>query len=142
MRIWSLHPKYLDAKGLVAVWREALLAQMILKGETLGYTKHPQLERFKSQPDPLAAIATYLHGVYEEAQRRGYHFDNSKIVSRHTSVQIITTKSQVLYELEHLRNKLKKRDHKRYLELKKVINIEAHNMFMVIDGEVEPWERR
>jgi hypothetical protein len=29
-RIWSLHPKYLDARGLVALWREGLLAQAVL----------------------------------------------------------------------------------------------------------------
>lgn len=23
MRLWSSHPKYLDAKGIVALWREA-----------------------------------------------------------------------------------------------------------------------
>jgi hypothetical protein len=27
MRIWTVHPRYLDPKGLVAAWREALLAQ-------------------------------------------------------------------------------------------------------------------
>jgi len=30
MRLWSLHPRYLDAKGLVALWREGLLAQKVL----------------------------------------------------------------------------------------------------------------
>jgi len=25
MRLWTLHPKYLDARGLVALWREGLL---------------------------------------------------------------------------------------------------------------------
>lgn len=37
MRIWSLHPSYLDAKGLVALWRETLLAQKVLLGATVGY---------------------------------------------------------------------------------------------------------
>ena len=36
MRLWSLHPRYLDAKGLVALWREGLLAQAVLKGQTKG----------------------------------------------------------------------------------------------------------
>ncbi|WP_368086417.1 pyrimidine dimer DNA glycosylase/endonuclease V [Nitrosomonas sp. Nm34] len=26
MRLWSIHPKYLDAKGLLALWREGLQA--------------------------------------------------------------------------------------------------------------------
>jgi hypothetical protein len=47
MRIWSIHPKYLDIKGLVALWREALLAKHVLEGRTKGYRNHPQLDRFK-----------------------------------------------------------------------------------------------
>lgn len=43
MRLWSLHPQYLDAKGLVALWREGLLAQAVLAGQTRGYKRHPQL---------------------------------------------------------------------------------------------------
>ncbi len=30
MRIWSLHPKYLDRQGLLACWRETLLAQKVM----------------------------------------------------------------------------------------------------------------
>jgi hypothetical protein len=41
MRLWSIHPEYLDAKGLVALWREALLAQNVLQCNTKGYKKHP-----------------------------------------------------------------------------------------------------
>lgn len=48
MRIWSLHPKYLDTKGLVALWRETLLAQHVLSGKTKRYKNHPQLARFKN----------------------------------------------------------------------------------------------
>ena len=74
MRLWSLHPRYLDAKGLVALWREALLAQKVLQGNTKGYRNHPQLSRFKQQIDPLAAVAAYLCEVQREAARRGYHY--------------------------------------------------------------------
>jgi len=41
MRLWTLHPKYLDTKGLLAVWREALLAQKAIKGATKAYRNHP-----------------------------------------------------------------------------------------------------
>jgi hypothetical protein len=44
MRLWSLHPCHLDAKGLVALWREGLLAQKVQACETNGYRNHPQLE--------------------------------------------------------------------------------------------------
>lgn len=63
MRLWSLHPKYLDPQGLVAPWREALLAQAVLRGETRGYRAHPQLQRFREQPAFLAAIGAYLLAV-------------------------------------------------------------------------------
>ncbi len=75
MRLWSIHPQYLDPQGLVALWREALLAQAVLRGETRGYRNHPQLERFKEHAAPLAAISHYLQAVYAEATRRGYRFN-------------------------------------------------------------------
>jgi len=79
VRLWSVHPKYLDARGLVALWREALLAQAVLRGGTKAYLHHPQLQRFRAQPSPLGAIADYLRGVHDEAIRRGYAFMARKI---------------------------------------------------------------
>ena len=79
MRLWSLHPKYLDPQGLVALWREALLAQAVLRGKTKGYRHHPQLERFTSHRSPRLAINAYLGSIYEEAASRGYAFDRRKI---------------------------------------------------------------
>ena len=61
MRLWSIHPKYLDSKGLVAVWREGLLARSVLDGKTKGYKNHPQLIRFKNQKEPLLFLDTYLN---------------------------------------------------------------------------------
>jgi hypothetical protein len=78
MRIWSLHPKYLDSKGLVALWRETLLAKNVLEENTKGYTNHPQLIRFKSSQNPLAYINLYLSTIFEEASLREYNFDKSK----------------------------------------------------------------
>lgn len=56
MRLWIIHPKYLDSVGLVAVWRETLSAQKALKGKTKGIANHPQLKRFKNHPYPERAI--------------------------------------------------------------------------------------
>ena len=70
MRLWSLHPKYLDTKGLVALWREGLLARKVLQGQTRGYKYHPQLERFKNHNKPVNAIDTYLLHVYNESVNR------------------------------------------------------------------------
>src|SRR5580700_7659874 len=109
MRLWTVHPSYLDSKGLVAAWREALLAQKVLAGKTRGYRHHPQLVRFQSQPDSLAAIASFLEGLAQEADLRGYHFDSSKISKRRFSGRIAETKGQLLFEWRHLGGKLRAR---------------------------------
>jgi hypothetical protein len=141
MRLWSLHPKYLDRQGLLACWRETLLAQKVLQERTRGYQNHPQLARFRSQPDPLAAIATYLVGLAEEADRRGYHFDRSKITPGRATNRIPVTNGQVLYEWEHLMEKLRRREPGR-LELIAGIGVPAtHPLFTIVQGAVEPWEK-
>jgi hypothetical protein len=140
MRIWSLHPRYLDAKGLVALWRETLLAQKVLLGETRGYRSHPQLERFKKHAEPLGAIAAYLHAVQHEAERRGYNFDASKILRQRTSVRIPVTDGQIAYELAHLRAKLKVRDMAACERLPDGEPPSVHPLFKVISGDVEDWE--
>ena len=50
MRLWSLHPSYLDSAGLVALWQEGLLARKVLSSQTKGYIHHPQLHRFRKLP--------------------------------------------------------------------------------------------
>jgi hypothetical protein len=140
MRLWSLHPRYLDAKGLVALWREALLAQKVLHGNTKGYRNHPQLTRFKQQQDPLAAIASYLREVQREAERRGYHFDAAKI-AQHASARIIpVTEGQLAYELAHLTAKLRVRDEATLMRLQAERLVQAHPLFKRVKGEVEAWE--
>ncbi|MEM2946822.1 MAG: pyrimidine dimer DNA glycosylase/endonuclease V [Candidatus Bathyarchaeia archaeon] len=79
MRLWSIHPKYLDAKGLVSLWREGLLAKKILEGRSKGYANHPQLLRFKMYEKPVMLIDAYLYQVYLEAKRRGYRFNKTKV---------------------------------------------------------------
>jgi hypothetical protein len=140
MRLWSLHPKYLDSKGLVALWREGLLARAVLKGETTGYKNHPQLDRFKNLPNPLTSIDTYLMQVFKESERRHYKFNRTKIGSDFTKVRIHVTSGQIKYEMEHLRSKLRLRDHAKYLEIRKITNPDANPIFSVVDGDVEPWE--
>jgi hypothetical protein len=79
MRLWSLHPQYLDTKGLIALWREALLAQAVLSNKTRGYKQHPQLLRFKTCTNPSLQICNYLRSIHGEAVRRGYNFDEAKL---------------------------------------------------------------
>jgi len=140
MRLWSLHPRYLDSKGLVALWREGLLAQKVLLGRTRGYRHHPQLDRFKNTRNPVGAIASYLRCVVDEADRRGYHFDRSKIVRRNLRNKIIVTSGQLEYELAHLMRKLKRRDPVFYKSLKSSPGIAPHPLFRKVKGNVEQWE--
>ncbi len=142
MRIWTLHPKYLDAKGLTAAWREGLLAQKALRGETRGYRFHPQLDRFKAHEQPLAAIALYLMVILEESRYRGYHFDESKAQMPGPCTPITTTNGQLFYEWERLKAKLRERDPERYRDLLLVREPLAHPLFRIVPGEIEPWERQ
>lgn len=141
MRLWTIHPRYLDAQGLVAVWREGLLALKVLQGETRGYRHHPQLERFRACPDPLAAIIAYLHGIHAEACTRGYHFDTTKLPPLVPIQPLPETRSQLLFEWKHLKHKLMTRNPDRYAVLLDINFPEAHPLFRIVPGEVRPWER-
>ncbi|PWC05735.1 pyrimidine dimer DNA glycosylase/endonuclease V [Agromyces badenianii] len=142
MRIWSLHPRYLDRQGLTACWRETLLAQAVLEGATRGYTRHPQLERFRDLPDPLGAIGDYLAGVADEATARGYRFDGSKVHRRsETPVLLEVTSGQLALEWEHLRRKLATRSPELALRWAGVELPAPHPLFTVTAGAVASWER-
>jgi len=140
MRIWSLHPKYLDTKGIVALWRETLLAKNVLQNKTKGYKHHPQLNRFRESKYPLASINLYLSYVYEEATERGYNFDKKKFTASKKRIKLKVTSGQIEYETKHLLKKLKIRDPERFKELKSVKDFEAHPLFKVIPGKIESWE--
>ena len=141
MRLWTVHPRFLDVKGLVAAWREALLAQKVLAGATKGYRHHPQLARFQAQAEPLAAIATFLAGLADEAQTRGYHFDASKISRRRFTGRIVETRGQLLYEWGHLKNKLRVRAPQLHRQWREVKMPEPHPLFRIVPGGVREWER-
>lgn len=140
MRLWSVHPKYLDSKGLVALWREALLARAVLCGATRGYRHHPQLERFRRRRDPIAAIDSYLHHVYVEASQRGYAFDRRKIGNVVSLRAQAVRDGQLKLEWTHLLSKLRARDRACWLRQRDLAP-ECHPCFRVVPGGVEPWER-
>jgi len=141
MRLWSLHPRYLDPKGLVALWREALLAQAVLQGLTVGYRNHPQLERFKQQAHPLEAIGAYLMAVQAEATLRGYAFDGSRIACRAEAPLIPVTEAQLAFEWRHLQAKLAARSPQWGEQWQATDFPDCHPLFRVRPGEIEPWER-
>ena len=141
MRIWTVHPKYLDARGLVAVWRETLLAKRVLQGRTRGYRHHPQLIRFRSLADPVAAIDSYLAAIHEEASSRGYRFDRRKIGRRRITRRVRATSGQLDHEWRHLLAKLLLRDPVRHRSLAELRAPEPHPLFRIVVGRVGTWER-
>lgn len=146
MRLWSLDPALLDRQGLVACWREALLAQAVLLGRTAGYTAHPQLERFSAHPDPVAAISSYLHGVRDEATRRGYRFDAERIAqaldpSTRDAGRIVVTTGQLDLERQHLLRKVAVRSPEYRPRLASTGTPAPHPLFVAVPGDVASWER-
>ena len=119
MRLWSIHPKYLDKKGLVALWREALLARAVLENKTKGYKNHPQLIRFRNSKDSIKSLNTYLYFVCKDACERNCNFDKRKLSKKLTKEKIPVTKGQIEYEFEHLKEKLNKRNPEKLKELVK-----------------------
>lgn len=141
MRLWSIHPRYLDPQGLVALWREALLARAVLRGATKGYRHHPQLQRFKSHATPRYAISAYLDAVQSEATMRGYSFDRSKVGAVREIGVIPVTRGQMAYEWEHLLRKLSARNPAIYRQWKGVRSPDCHPLFRRRAGDIESWER-
>jgi hypothetical protein len=141
MRLWSIHPKYLDSIGLIALWRETLLAKKVLQKKTKGYKNHPQLIRFKEQKSPLNAINNYLHFILMEAKKRGFKFDERKAGIKTKINKIPITKGQIEFEFKWFKLKLRKRNPEKLKELKKIIKIESNPLFKVIKGKKENWEK-
>ena len=141
MRIWSIHPKYLDTKGLLAVWREGLLAQKVLMNETKGYKNHPQLLRFKSEINSVAAIGAYLEQIYKEAQKRGYKFNFDKIENTDFYNKLIVTNGQVDFEWKHFKSKVRKRNPIIYRKIKNIRTPKINPIFIKKNGIKEKWEK-
>ncbi len=143
MRLWSLHPRYLDTRGLVALWREGLLAQAVLRGSTRGYRQHPQLQRFAACAQPVASLTAYLHEVHREALARGHAFDVRRIdvCAGAPTPGMVVTRGQLAFEWQHLMDKLCVRSPAMHERWRGTAQPQAHPLFEVQDGGVEPWER-
>jgi len=141
MRLWTLHPQYLDPQGLVALWREALLAKAVLRGETRGYRRHPQLERFQAAQESTACINAYLAAVLAEADARGYRFDRAKVDPCGSKLVIEATREQLRYEWQHLLAKLERRSPECFGRWCELAEPEPHPLFVVVEGPIAEWER-
>jgi hypothetical protein len=141
VRLWSLHPSVLDARGLVALWREGLLARAVLRGRTRGYRRHPQLDRFRRCGDPVRALDAYLWAVHDEAARRGYAFDAGKLGPRRGHARLAVTRGQLAHEKRHLLAKLRARAPGALAGLRRAAAALAHPLFRVVAGPRATWER-
>ncbi len=145
MRLWSLHPGYLDRQGLVSLWREALLAQKVLQGKTIGYKNHPQLNRFKNGHS-IKLIGSYLYGILLDASYRNYNFDFHKIEEPTSPTfyldSMFITEGQVAYEWIHFLNKVKTRSPELYENIKnlELDAIQIHPLFKKVPGPIADWE--
>lgn len=139
MRLWSIHPQHLDRVGLIALWREALLAKRVLAGQTKGYCHHPQLIRFQNSGQSLIFIDKYLETIYTEALSRSYNFDSSKFSAQALVTKLIVTSGQLAYESNHLLKKIQQRAPAEIWRL--AGTIEANPIFEIVDGGIADWER-
>ncbi|MDD5092104.1 MAG: pyrimidine dimer DNA glycosylase/endonuclease V [Candidatus Wallbacteria bacterium] len=143
MRLWSLHPKYLDVRGLVSLWRESLLAQAVLSGKTRGYTKHPQLQRFNGASSPVESLGAFLFHVHEEGLARGYRFDCTKIFKPSAGTGFISvTTGQIEFEAGHLARKISLRKPGRIELLADAQAVLLNPCFYLVSGPIEPWEKK
>jgi len=136
-----MHPQYLDSRGLVALWREALLARRVLLGLTKGYRNHPQLIRFQETENPEAWIDAYLHSVADEADRRNYNFRRALIGEYRQLETIPVTDGQLNYERQHLQKKLEVRDPERAVKQAVLQTYEPHPTLHIVEGSVAFWEK-
>jgi pyrimidine dimer DNA glycosylase len=141
MRLWTVHPKYLDSRGLVALWREALLARAVLRGNTRGYRRHPQLARFRAERHPVGCLNSYLASIYREAVRRGYRFDRRKLGRVQRPRRMAATAGQLAFEWRHLKRKLRGRSPAAYRALRGEAKPAPHPLFVITAGPVSAWER-
>ncbi|KGO98777.1 pyrimidine dimer DNA glycosylase/endonuclease V [Novilysobacter defluvii] len=141
MRLWSLHPAHLDRQGLTALWREGLLARAVLSGRTRGYRNHPQLERFRAQPEPLSSLDAYLSAVVDEAAGRGYRYDRTKLAPVGTVPLIEVTEGQLVFEWQHLMAKLARRSPDWHAAQQERSVPRCHPCLTVVPGPVAGWER-
>lgn len=149
MRLWSIHPKYLDSKRLTAQWREALLCRAVLEGRTKGYKQHPQFLRVKNHVQPHYFINRFLYEIWEESKKRGYDFNKSKLMDdlctkyQEPFEPMEVTEDQLEYEFIHLQHKLGEFDKQRVINEQyfKEEGIQSNNIFITIPGPIMEFEK-
>lgn len=137
MRIWSFHPQHLNSQYMVQIWRESLLAMKALTTKNKrGYYMHPQLNRFKNHgEDALQVLSDYMWEIWKEADRREFHFDQSKLMPESKCPELIkVNQGQILYEWSWYCKKVKQDG--------STVKVIPHPMILVVDNlDTEKWEK-
>lgn len=89
----------------------------------------------------MRSINQYLTSVYKNSLERGYHFNKNKVNPNFIPTKLTVTDKQIKFEMEHLLTKMETRDPERFHKLSRKVKIDAHPLFRIIDGEIEPWEK-
>ena len=140
MRLWSLHPRYLDPQG----WSrcgETLLARKVLRGETRGYRHHPQLQRFREARDPQSAIDAYLPRSTPRRRRaatRSTRTSSMPTRARKDPGRARATRRARMGHLIAQARVAQPGAHVRWRELQRP---RTHPSFRVVAGGVADWER-
>jgi hypothetical protein len=141
MRIWSIHPKYLDSKELLNLWNETIQAKNEFLTKFSGHFSNKQLERFLDLKNPLEAINSYMSSIYREAVKRDFSVDDSFMDwDFDDSIQIPVTAGQISHEISKLKSRLRERDEKKLQKLNGRTFLELHPIFYSVPGTIEEWE--
>lgn len=165
MRLWTIHPTFLDNEGLHGLWREGLLAQKIIEDPTHGRSNNPQIARFRNHVSPISILGAYLWTVGHEGMERGFKYNVARIedppmlgsimVPKGSSgdPRIPVTEEQIRFEFDHLFSKLEERDP---VSLEKILNYSVQSTikyredfrlkainpaFRIVVGPIESWEK-
>ncbi|OQB09054.1 MAG: hypothetical protein BWY21_00959 [Parcubacteria group bacterium ADurb.Bin216] len=151
MRLWSIHPVYLDDIGLSRCYYEGIGGLKTM----LGMQRHPQLNRFKQSKDPVNNLKYYLIHVYTESvfREKDYkHFEllEDLCLKSYKPDYIPVSNKQLEFEIRWLVGKMstercynshQKIERLMYDYQNKNISSLTHHLFNVVDGEIEDWER-
>lgn len=150
MRLWSLHPSYLDKQALQVCWADALQALEYYKQERAymkGITNdlspyfYPCLDRFRMTGSPIAHITNYLHGLCDESERRNTPFGRAKLPEFTPGLRLKVTDGQIAREEKLLLLQLNRRKQTQlWMDLFVAEYVQPHPLFEIVSGPVEPWE--
>lgn len=149
MRLWSIHPKYLDNRSLMVFWNDAILAKSSILGKIDFHSPH--FQRFKYIDNKEHVLNVYMKEIFLEGSKRNLNFDKNQIediflLPLLTSDLIDLTYGQLKFEFELLVDKFKSTNNNEALEFLMNSYIKDDQIeslvFHLTDGPMESWDIR